>query len=303
MPFASTRAPGNSIFPAMVGGAKPAQVCKVPAQTISLTARTMWVDGQGFLHLKITYASNQWRCAEIISDRSFGYGQYRFTVNTPVSVLGTNVVLGMFTWSDDAAFNYREIDVEQSRWNYAYGPSNVEDYAVQPYYLPNQVLYFSLPPSLTNSTHSFVWQSTNVAFQSLRGGFASPPAISNILTTWSCGVGIPPAGGEQVHINLWLENGSPPTNNQPVEVILSQFEFVPLGSPQPAHIGSFTGLPGNAVLRVAGATDWHYQLLASTNLLNWREVATTIATNNSFLMTDTSPASSHTRFYRTLTEP
>ena len=266
------------------------------------STNNVWVDSQGLLHLKITYTNNQWQCAEIISDRSFGYGQYRFTVSTPVTVLGTNVVLGMFTWSDDAAYNDREIDIEQSRWEYAYGPSDVEDYAISPYGTGQQT-NFALPLGVTNSTHSFVWQSTNVIFQSLDGNFASSPASSNILATWSCALGIPPAGGEQVHINLWLENGSPPTNNQPVEVILSQFEFVPLGTPQPAHMRSLTGLPGNVQLSVQGATDWHYQILSSSNLFSWLEIGTMIATNNSFLFTDTNPAALRTRFYRTLTEP
>jgi len=266
------------------------------------STNNVWVDGQGLLHLKITHTNSQWRCAEIISDRSFGYGQYRFTISTPVNGLGTNVVLGMFTWSDDAAFNYREIDIEQSRWAYAYGPNDVEDYAISPYQSGQQT-NFAFAGSLTNSTHSFIWQPNNVAFQSLIGSFVPSPASSNILASWSCGLGIPPAGGEQVHINLWLENGSPPTNNQPVEAILSQFEFVPLGSPQPAQLGPLTGLPGNARLNVTGATDWHYQMLASSNLLNWQEVGIVIATNNTFQFMDTNPVAGPTRFYRTLTEP
>ena len=266
------------------------------------STNNVWVDGQGWLHLKITYTNNQWQCVEVISDRSFGYGQYRFTVNTPVSVLGTNVVLGLFTWSDDAAYNDREIDMEQSRWEYAYGPSDMEDYAISPYQSGQQT-NFGFAASLTNSTHSFIWQSNNVAFQSLIGGFASPPASSNLLATWSCALGIPPAGGEQVHINLWLEHGSPPTNNQPVEVILSQFEFVPLGSPQPAHLGSLSGLPSDALLSVLGATDWHYQMLASSNLLDWLAIGSFIATNNAFQFTDTNPVASRARFYRVLTEP
>jgi hypothetical protein len=266
------------------------------------STNNVWIDTQGFLHLKITHSDNEWQCAEIVSDRSFGYGQYRFTVNSPVSVLGTNAVLGMFTWSDDAAYNDREIDIEQSRWDYAYGPTDVEDYALSPYG-SGQQLDFPLPGSVTNSAHSFIWQATNVAFQSLNGSFASPPASSNILESWSCAVGVPPAGGEQVHINLWLENGSPPVDSQPVEVILPRFEFVPLGAPQPAQMGTVTGLPGNAQFNVQGASDWHYQILSSSNLFDWREIGTILATNNSFHFTDTNPVSLGPRFYRSVTEP
>jgi hypothetical protein len=267
------------------------------------STNNVWVDAQGLLHLKITRASNEWQCAEIISDRSFGYGQYRFTVNTPVSSLGSNAVLGMFTWSYDAAYNYREIDIEQSRWEYAYGPNDVEDYAVSPYG-SGQVLNFPLPAGVTNSTHCFIWQSNNIAFQSLNGNFVSPPASTNILETWNCSLGVPPAGGEQVHINLWLDYGNPPTSNQPVEVVISRFEFVPLGPPQPAQFANLTAVPGNGVqLRVQGTADWHYQILSSSNLLNWEEIGTILATNDSFQFTDTNPVSSRPGFYRTLTEP
>ena len=44
-----------------------------------------------------------------------------------------NAVLGMFTWSyDDSAYNYREIDIELSRWDYDFGSSDVGDYAIAP---------------------------------------------------------------------------------------------------------------------------------------------------------------------------
>jgi hypothetical protein len=61
----------------------------------------------------------------------------------------------------------------------------------------------------------------------LNGNFVSSPAATNILESWTCAVGSPPAGGEQVHINWWLAKGKPPENNQTVEAIISQFEFVP----------------------------------------------------------------------------
>ena len=36
-----------------------------------------------------------------------------------------NVVLGLFTWSDDPAYDNREIDIEFSRWNNALDSSNI----------------------------------------------------------------------------------------------------------------------------------------------------------------------------------
>lgn len=267
------------------------------------STNNVWVDAQGLLHLKITHTNNKWQCVEMISDRSFGYGQYRFTVNAPVNSLDPSVVLGLFTWSNDTAYNDREIDMELSCWNYAFGTTNVEDFAVAPYNT-GQVLRFSMPAGVTNSTHSFIWQSTNIAFQSLNGNFASPLATTNILQSWNCALGIPPAGGEQVHINLWLNQGNAPINGQPVEVIISAFTFVPLGSPQPAQLSQITSLPAGPVkLSVQGLMDWHYQILSSSNFLNWTQIGTMLATNNLFPFTDTNPVSLNPRFYRTLTEP
>ena len=199
--------------------------------------------------------------------------------------------VGLFTFSYDAAYSDREIDIELSRWDYAYGASDVEDYAVQPYYDAGQVLHFPLPVGVTNSTHSFIWQSTNIAFQSLNGDFASPPVATNILESWNLPVG-DEAGGEQVHLNLWLDNGNPPANNQPVEVVISHFEFVPLGSPQPAQLSQLIVLPGgNVLFSVQGQTDWHYDILASSDLLYWQDIGTILATNNLFQFTDTNPVS------------
>jgi hypothetical protein len=262
----------------------------------------IWVDAQGSLHLKITYTNNTWQCAEIISTRSFGFGQYRFTVAAPVNGLDPSVVLGMFTWSDDTAYNDREIDMELSRWNYAFGTTNVEDFAVAPYNT-GQVQRFSMPAGVTNSTHSFIWQPTNIAFQTLNGNFASPPASSNFLQSWNCSLGVPPAGGEQVHINLWLNQGNAPVNGQSAEVVISSFAFVPLGTPQPARFSQITRQHGGPVeVTMQGLTDWRYQILSSSNLLNWIPIGTVLATNNMFQFTDTNSISSW-RFYRTLTEP
>jgi hypothetical protein len=263
----------------------------------------VWVDAQGLLHLKITHTNNTWQCVEIISARSFGYGQYRFTVNAPVNSLDPSAVLGMFTWSDDFAFNDREIDLELSRWNYAFGATNVEDFAVAPYN-PGQVTRFSLPADATRTTHSFIWQSNRIAFQALNGSFAAAPASSNLLQNWTCTLGIPPAGGEQVHINLWLNHGNAPVNGQPVEVVLSNFEFVPLGSPPRAQLGPLA-IPagGQASFDVRGAADWHYQICASSNLSSWLPIGTLLATNNEFIFTDTNPVALKSCFYRTLTDP
>jgi hypothetical protein len=59
------------------------------------------VDANGRLHLKIVKRGDRWTSAEIWSAHSFGYGNYRFTVDTPVHNLDQNGVLGLFTYAEN----------------------------------------------------------------------------------------------------------------------------------------------------------------------------------------------------------
>ena len=185
----------------------------------------VWVDTQGRLHLRITRAKGRWYCAEVVSARSFGYGTYRWYLDSPVDNLDPNVVLGLFTWNDDPAYSHREIDIEFARWG---DPNNQNSqYVVQPYTVPANMYRFNLPSGLSQSTHSFAWSSTSITHQSLSGHFAAPPDPSYVLQQHTFTSGIPQAGGENARMNLWLRNGLAPTNGQAVEVIIRRFEFVP----------------------------------------------------------------------------
>ena len=96
------------------------------------STNNVWVDAQGRLRLRITNRSNLWQCAEVVTRRTFGYGSYRFELDTPVNNLDSSVVLGMFTWSDDAAYAHREIDIECGRWANSNDVNNAQ-YVVQPW--------------------------------------------------------------------------------------------------------------------------------------------------------------------------
>ncbi|HKI69443.1 MAG TPA: glycoside hydrolase family 16 protein, partial [Verrucomicrobiae bacterium] len=123
----------------------------------------VWTDSQGWLHLRITHRSNEWQCAEIVSARTFGYGSYRFELGSRVDNLDTNIVLGMFTWSDDPAYAYREIDVECARGFTT--DTNNSQFTVQPYNLTGHYSRYRVPAGVADSTHLFNWQSNSVAFE------------------------------------------------------------------------------------------------------------------------------------------
>jgi hypothetical protein len=182
------------------------------------SSESVWVDFRGYLHLKIVKVGSQWHCAEVWSKESFGYGQYLFQVDPFVEMMDKNIILGLFTYYNDT----QEIDIELAKW----GDLNAENsqYVVQPYYNEGNMKRFNTEFQNRTTTHSFIWTNNSIQFSS---GFGN---ISNYnqstYTQWTyTGKDNPIPGTEKVHINLWLMNGLPPSNNQEFEVIIERFEF------------------------------------------------------------------------------
>ena len=83
----------------------------------------------------------------------------------------------------------------------------------------NDIFRFQFPAA-PDSLHSFAWTRQAVDFES-GSGVGSP-------TKWTySGSSVPPAGNENVRINLWLFNGVAPSDGRDVEVIIRSFEFNP----------------------------------------------------------------------------
>ena len=176
----------------------------------------VWVDSRGRLHLKLTYSNGRWYCAEVINTESLGHGRYSFQLDSPVSDFDPNVVLGLFTWSDDPDHSNREIDYEFSRWGNARNPMNGQ-YVVHPFQWNRQKF---MQPPVASSTQSFDWQQDAVTFTSSSG----------VPSTWTTRE-VPPPGGERVRMNLWLYLGVPPSDGQTAEVIVTSFTFTRTQSP------------------------------------------------------------------------
>jgi hypothetical protein len=154
----------------------------------------------------------------VVNQASLGRGTYSWTIQGNLAALDPNAVLGLFTWNDDAAFNHRELDVEFSRWGNAADPANGQ-YVVQPYSTTGNLLRITQPAGVTSSTHAFTWGVSTVAFSSTSAAPAS--------WTYS-GPDVPQPGGENARINLWLFRGQPPSNGQPIEIVVTDFTFTPL---------------------------------------------------------------------------
>ncbi len=184
--------------------------------------RHVWLDDQGRLHLRIDQdEERKWRCAEVVNTASLGHGRYHFAIDSPLDGFDPNVVLGLFTWSDDPAFSHREIDFECARWG---NPTNWNaQFVVQPYTSAGHIERFLLPEGQLATGHRFDWRKDRVVFRSIRGHDWEDTHASPIIHEWLFEKKSVPAGGENVRINLWLYAEKPPSS--PTEVIIRAFRF------------------------------------------------------------------------------
>ena len=78
----------------------------------SNSPESVWVDGEGFLHMKVRKINGAWNSAEIALTQSLGYGRYVLYTASRIDLLDKNLVLGMFTYDYTAPeVSYRELDI------------------------------------------------------------------------------------------------------------------------------------------------------------------------------------------------
>jgi hypothetical protein len=179
-----------------------------------------WVDRSGFMHLRMEERNGKWTCAEVYLTRSLGYGTYKFVVQDSAH-LSPSAVFGLFTWDLERSQNFRnEIDIELSRWGDPKGKN--AQYVIQPFYVPENVSRFTVPAGAV--AHSFRWEPGKVSFRSIRGASGSGNAAfsQHVFTS-----GTPSAASENVHLNLYDFRHSQHPVQQPSEVVIEKFEYLP----------------------------------------------------------------------------
>ncbi|RFZ92319.1 hypothetical protein D0C36_12865 [Mucilaginibacter conchicola] len=188
----------------------------------------VWVDGNGWLHLKVAYntATGRWECAEISSTTNFGFGTYQWKIDGPIANLNKNIVLGLFDYSGIDGRD--EIDIEFARWgndawpnlNYTIFPK-VGDPATPASYSQN----FTTPGG-TYTTHRFKRTASSVVFKSLYG-FQDGDTNLFLTKTFTSPATSISSKSMPVLLNLWCYNGLAPSNGQPVEIVIHEFKFTP----------------------------------------------------------------------------
>ncbi len=190
------------------------------------SGKNVWVDENGWLHLTIRKkeSSGKWECAEVYTTQKFGYGTYQWKVEGAISALDRNVVLGLFNYSGNNLFD--EMDIEFARWgnndwpnlNYTIYPETGQTAAKSKSYTK------LVPLNNDKSTQRFKRTKNEVTLKSLEGFhdddtglFASKTFTKKEVPVSSLAM--------PVYINLWLFEGTAPSDSKTVEIIIKEFKF------------------------------------------------------------------------------
>jgi hypothetical protein len=181
----------------------------------------VWTDKKGYLHLHMEQRGDRWTCGEVVLNRSLGFGTYRFVVQDTMQ-LAPSAVVGLMIWDEaESDETRREMDIELSKWDNA--AARNAQYVVQPYYLPGNVLRFNAPSGPL--THTVRWEPGIASFKSFRGtslGIAPKSIAEHVFTA-----GIPNAGAEKVHLDLYEFQRTRNGPRHPAEVVIEKFEYLP----------------------------------------------------------------------------
>jgi MYXO-CTERM domain-containing protein len=214
------------------------------------------IDANGFLHFRISNAGGTWTASEIFTTDKLGFGTYQWHVDGPIDVYDENVVLGLFPYGPAAGIGddgTNEIDIEYSRWGRANGPNgDFTNYPASGTTIGEMSYTFSLG-GMTLSTSRFTWTATSIT-SSLLGGLQPVGGNEGLIKTWTYAPSNPtvniPQQALPLGMNLWCFE-APPSDGQPVEIVIRDFTFVPAGS-EPGVGGGGSGGSG-AVGGGAGA--------------------------------------------------
>jgi len=177
-----------------------------------------WTDANGFIHLRVSKVEDHWVSAEVKLSRSLGFGSYKFVVHD-VSHLEPAAIFALFTWDEFGP--PREMDIEISRWGEPQDKN--AQFVVQPYIVPANTIRFDAPAGPL--TYWMDWEPGRVAFKTIRGSGSSKQ--SDIVAQHVFTSGVPSAGSERIHMNLYRYGIERHPLQRDFEVVIEKFEFLP----------------------------------------------------------------------------
>lgn len=194
-------------------------------------ASQAFVDAKGRLHLRFSEKKGKWLAGEVQSVSRLGFGTYEIEFEGDIHGQDKNVVFGFFNYppADVGPDATHEIDVEFARWGISnYKPLNYTVWPATPG-LKNAHKVFSFRTGFGRSVHRFTWKADSVVYVSQE--MREDGSVGR-QTSWAY---TPPDYADRissspmpVYFNLWGFQGRSPSDDRPVEVIVSRFRFTPV---------------------------------------------------------------------------
>ena len=211
-------------------------------------AEDLFLDGKGYLHLRIAEHDGRWYSTELVGRDTCGYGTYRWVIEGDLQNIANNTVVGLFTWNDSSFRSQAnsEVDIEFAKWGENNAPTL--NYAVQPVnfgpYYPERVRGVATYPGdlIGVTTHEFVWRDTLIEWTSWAGegtggrvigkwkfNSNNPARIKNEGGQQSVPIVIPaPENNTRTRMNYWLLGGAAPSDGKEHEVVIRSFNYIPI---------------------------------------------------------------------------
>lgn len=197
----------------------------------------IFVDQNGYLHLRIIKRGESYTASEMFSAEKMGFGTYQWQIEGALLNMDKSTVLGLFSYGPTAGIGANaenEIDIEFSQWNNTCDGCNA-DFTFWPT-TGNK----SLGPKEDNfkidlggatlTTARFEWSSTRIV-GTVMSGLQPLGTTANVLQTLTFAPPDYTARIPQVPLplgmNLWCFK-VPPASDQ--EVIIRDFQYVPDGA-------------------------------------------------------------------------
>jgi hypothetical protein len=218
------------------------------------------VDTAGRLHLLLRPNVNGiWGGMQMLSDLDMGFGMYQWQVEGRPDLFDPNVIFGMFQYPRDwqNAAGYDEWDFEWAKWGNAARAYNM-DLSINPNRShPDadrvlKMLSIDLPSTL--STYRVRRTNRSMTFE-IFGGHIPVDETSTPLANWHFAPSDPTLVSQvpqRTIMNLWLNQGVPPLDGQPVEIIVSSFSFTPDSGVEPQSSTMPLLVAAGLLLSIAG---------------------------------------------------
>lgn len=180
---------------------------------------SVYVDIEGKLHVKVRQVNGSWKDCEVVGQKYIGYGTYKFVIDSDMTNLDPNLVLGLFSFFNNPATN-QEVDIEFA--HFFNNPLSNVGFTVQPGPATevNQKSWTIAEKGKT--CHVFNWGPFGIDFASYAGEDTNGQQLQYFHTDLKRD----PTNVRAI-INFWQFAGKAPA--QETEVIISDFQYIPLG--------------------------------------------------------------------------